>query len=116
DDCVARRSWSVVLGLTPVIAWEVFSFVYYGSFVPNTAYAKLSNGIALSALLHQGFVYLVDSASHDPLTLLTIGASLVMTWRLGTRRDWALAAGAVLYLLYVIWVGGDFMSGRMLTP
>src|SRR5262249_53082375 len=38
----------IALALSPLAAWELFSFVYYGSFVPNTAYAKLSNGISRS--------------------------------------------------------------------
>ena len=115
-DDVRHRTPSIALALLPLVVWELFSFVYYGSLVPNTAYAKLSHGIARRDVVHQGFVYLIDSVSHDPVTLLTIGASLPLVYWLGTRRDWTLTAGALLYLLYIVWIGGDFMSGRLLTP
>lgn len=115
EDLVHRRR-AILLAIAPAAAWEIFSFVYYGSLVPNTAYAKLSNGVPRRALVHQGFVYLVDSISHDPVTLLAIAASLALSFRLRTARIWALPAGAILYLAYVVWIGGDFMSGRLLTP
>ena len=60
------------LGLWPLVAWEVFSVVYYGVPFPNTAYAKLATGIPKPELLHQGFVYLLDSLNRDPVTLLVI--------------------------------------------
>jgi arabinofuranosyltransferase len=34
----------VALGMLPLVAWEVFSLIYYGFPVPNTAYAKLDTG------------------------------------------------------------------------
>jgi arabinofuranosyltransferase len=108
----ARSLRSLAIGLAPLGAWEVFSVVYYGFPVPNTAFAKLHTGIPERDLLIQGLRYLQESWLHDPLTLVVIAASVVAGW-LGGRR--ALAAGVVLDLIYVAWVGGDFMSGRFLT-
>jgi arabinofuranosyltransferase len=45
---------SVLLGFTPFLLWEGFALWYYGSPVPNTAYAKLDTGIPLTDLLTQG--------------------------------------------------------------
>jgi arabinofuranosyltransferase len=102
----------LLLGLAPLIAWELFSLVYYGSFVPNTAYAKLNLEISPWALARQGLLYLADTARYDPITLLLVvagtGASL---WK-GGAGERLVAAGVLLSLLYVVRIGGDFMSGR----
>jgi len=109
-----RRSGAaqLLLGLSPLFAWELFSLVYYGSLVPNTAHAKLNLEIAPLALALQGLRYFADSARYDPITLLLVfagtGASL---WK-GRAGERLVAAGVLLYLLYLIRIGGDFMSGR----
>lgn len=116
-----ERSWravrTVALGLAPFVAWELFSLVYYGFFLPNTAYAKLATGIPAGQLAAQGLHYLVDSLVRDPLTLLVVGLAVGSVWLVsdGRRRLAPLAAGLVLYVYYVVRVGGDFMTGRMLS-
>jgi arabinofuranosyltransferase len=111
-----RARWQFILGLTPLLAWEAFSLVYYGFLVPNTAYAKLATGIPQSALTEQGLAYLQNSWRADPPTLIVIGSAAIAA--LWTRRVEALtiAAGLVLQLVYIVRVGGDFMSGRFLAP
>jgi len=110
-----ERVGSFTLGLAPLFVWHGFSLVYYGALVPNTAYAKLSTGIAGGDLRAQGLVYLAESLRFDPLTLVTVAAGSVAT-RWLSWRERALALGALLYLGYVVSIGGDFMSGRFLTP
>jgi arabinofuranosyltransferase len=116
---VKRRSARMVVralaGLTPLVAWEVFSLVYYGFPFPNTAYAKLGTGISAAAGIKQGSLYFADSWHLDPLTLLIIGVGLAVPRRDQQQSDWPIRAGVVLYLGYVLWIGGDFMSGRFLT-
>src|SRR5579859_1334817 len=63
------RAW---IGLSPFIAWELFSLLYYGFLFPNTAYAKLGSGVHLKSMLMQGECYLLNSLSWDPITLFTI--------------------------------------------
>ncbi len=106
---------TVVLGFAPFIAWEIFAVIYYGFPFPNTAYAKLDTGIPAMDLVYKGLGYLWNSIQTDPLTLTTIAGALLLTvlWR--DRRRIALAVGIALYLLYVVRIGGDFMSGRFLT-
>jgi arabinofuranosyltransferase len=109
------KRWFLI-GLLPLVAWELFSLVYYGSPVPNTGYAKLATGIPQPALTHQGLVYLAHTWHVDPLTPGTIAVAIALVlWR--PRRTTAIiAAGIVLTIAYVVHVGGDFMNGRFLVP
>ena len=106
---------AVVIGLSPALLWTVFALVYYGFPFPNTAYAKLGAGISQGELWTQGVVYLVDSVDRDPLTLLVVAFGAVLALASRVTAIGALVAGIVLHLLYVIWIGGDFMSGRFLS-
>lgn len=117
DSRRARSIRAAAVGLAPLVAWEAFSLVYYGFLLPNTAYAKLQTGVATGELLAQGGLYLLDSLSADPVTLTVMAAAVVLCLSERKRRvaDWPLAAGVILYLVYVVRVGGDFMSGRFLV-
>lgn len=106
---------ATVLGLLPLITWEIFSLIYYGALVPNTALVKLGTGLPRLALIAQGGFYLLYSLLHDPITLVGLGLALVLAWR-GEDRPARLAAmGAALYLAYIVWIGGDYMGGRFLS-
>ncbi len=111
-----RDALAIGLGLLPLALWELFSLFYYGFLVPNTAYAKLNTGITHIELLHQGLRYLLESASLDPLGAIAIGAGLVAALWLGIGRFRWTAVSILLYLLYIVYIGGDFMAGRFLTP
>ncbi|MDP6700587.1 MAG: tetratricopeptide repeat protein, partial [Candidatus Latescibacteria bacterium] len=100
-------------GFAPLGLWTAFSLFYYGSPVPNTAYAKLNTGIARGELFDQGLAYYLNSLGADPLTLGVIACSLSLVLRY--RQGRALALGMILYMGYVVWIGGDFMSGRFFS-
>lgn len=103
------------LGAIPVIAWESFSLLYYGFLVPNTAFAKLSTGADSMELFRQGLTYLRDSLTRDPVVLpVTVagGVLAIVRWRAGALP---LGVGVLLYLAYVVVIGGDFMTGRFLA-
>lgn len=102
-------------GLAPAIAWTLFATVYYGFPLPNTAYAKLGHGVSAIEILQQGVLYLIDSLDRDPITLTATGLGIgaALAGGCGMRR--ALAVGALLYLGWVVSVGGDFMAGRFLV-
>jgi arabinofuranosyltransferase len=108
-----RVWWLVVVGMLPILAWEIFSVIYYGFPLPNSAYAKLWTGLPRADLVHQGLIYLLDSAANDPVTLMVIAAAIVSP--LVGRGDRLIACGIILNLAYLIWAGGDFMSGRFLA-
>ncbi|MBS14422.1 MAG: hypothetical protein CME19_22890 [Gemmatimonadetes bacterium] len=99
----------------PLILWFVFSLVYYGFPFPNTAYAKLGSGIPRMDLLSQGISYLGSCWMHDWLSCVLIMGAFVVA---AVRREpvgLTLAAGMILHLAYVVWIGGGFMVGRFLT-
>lgn len=109
---------ALALACMPLVAWEIFSLVYYGSFVPNTAHAKLAHALPRSELARQGLAYLASFATFDPVGALVSawGLSLgLVSIRIFPRRG-AMALGGVAYIAYLVYIGGDFMAGRMLTP
>lgn len=106
---------TMLAGLTPVIAWSVFSLFYYGFIWPNTAYAKLGHGVPRVEIISQSYYYFINSLTLDPVTLVVIGTGLVMPFFLRDRKLMMASLGILLYLGYVVWIGGDFMSGRFFT-
>jgi arabinofuranosyltransferase len=107
----------VAIGMLPLVVWESFSLWYYGFPVPNTAYAKLAAGIASTDLMHQGQTYLLNAASHSPFTAAVIAITILgALFHLKNARYLLGVIGISLYLTYIIKVGGDFMSGRFLSP
>lgn len=106
---------ALAAGFAPLVAWEGFALVYYGSPVPNSAWAKLNVAIGLPALAARGADYLLDSLTRDPITEVATLACVAFACVRGNGARRAAAAGVVLYLVYVVCIGGDFMSGRFLT-
>jgi len=114
-----QNKWQAIrigfLAVSPLVAWEIFSYVYYGYMFPNTYYAKLNSGTPSGRLLMQGVFYFIASIQRDPLTPLVIFFSMI--YGLFNKnliiRLWGI--GLVLYLAYIIKIGGDFMVGRFLT-
>ncbi|MFB3895957.1 MAG: tetratricopeptide repeat protein [bacterium] len=105
-----------LLGFTPFIFWEIFAIWYYGFPFPNTAYAKLFLGFSEIEKMVQGVYYFTNSFTHDPITLVIIGLAIGFTWfSFRSQKDYRYffhACGIILYLLYILLIGGDFMSGR----
>jgi arabinofuranosyltransferase len=114
-----ERSWraagSVLVGFLPFIAWELFALVYYGYALPNTAYAKLNTGIGAMDSFRQGLSYCLVTLNIDPLTLIAIAAGVIAAIVVREPRQVCLAIGIVLYLLYVVRIGADFMAGRFFS-
>jgi arabinofuranosyltransferase len=110
----SRRAYrALVLGFLPLIVWELFSVVYYGFPIPNTAFAKMKTGVAESDLLKQGVTYVLDSVARDPLTLLVAVAVAIWATIDNPRRTRPIGVAILLHIATVTSVGGDFMSGRM---
>lgn len=107
--------YALIMGQAPLILWLCFATFYYGFPSPNTGYAKLSTGIPMHELVEQGFQYLVDSIKFDPLTLLIILAGVASALLAEDRSKFPFAIGIILYLIYTIGIGGDFMRGRFLS-
>lgn len=105
----------IIAGFIPLIAWLLFSLFYYGFPFPNTAYAKLNHGINSYELIEQGLYYFLNSFYLDPVTITLIFTCLALLFFLKMKSHYPAAIGIILYLIYIISVGGDFMSGRFLS-
>jgi len=123
---LALRAPVSLAGLAPLALWCLFSLVYYGTVLPNTVHAKYGAYGFADGIRH-GLTYVADFARFEPLHFgigaLGLGLGLGEVSRSEHRYNfvsWALLAllsGAVLYVLFVVYGGGDFMRGRMLmTP
>jgi arabinofuranosyltransferase len=121
------RLGRLAAGLLPLVAWELFALLYYGSPFPNTKYAKLDTGIPAAALATQGLRYALDLLRRDAgsawllLVALALAARRLPAALRGAGDPEApafaaLGAGIAAYLLYLIAIGGDFMSGRLFAP
>ena len=104
-----------LLGCVPLISWLIFSTVYYGFPFPNTAYAKLNTGVPTSKLIHQGLRYFSNSLHSDTVTLSVIFLTAGYLLFKPKKKILYAGLGMVTYLLYVIVIGGDFMSGRFFS-
>ncbi len=101
----------VIVSSMIVIAWMLFSLFYFGHFLPNTFYAKLESGYPVGEFIKRGLQYYQVQYHHDLITLLIIAVGVVLgVFQGGFRR--ALALGLIIYLLYIVKIGGDFMMGR----
>lgn len=117
---LARRRKVAVMQLIPglmlLAAWHGFSLIYYGTLIPNTAYAKLESGLGTGLYLTQGMRYAYYLLIGDTMGTLALLWSFTRLWRKppddAAFAPAAVALGILCYSLYVIAVGGDYMAGR----
>lgn len=120
----SRRWLGPAFALLVVLGWYGFATIYYGTPLPNTAYAKVT--MPLSAALPMGAHYVMDYARSEPIHALLIliaiaGGLAFAVWSRLRGRDgtvvvgW-LGLGIACHVAYVISIGGDFMRGRFMDP
>ncbi|MBL8103419.1 MAG: hypothetical protein JNM02_12865 [Anaerolineales bacterium] len=102
-------------GFLPLFLWELFATFYYGFPLPNPYYVKAQTGLDMPYLLMQGWAYIKNSIHWDPLTLGTVVLGVLSIFVHRDGRRIAIATGIVSYIFYILWVGGDFMSGRFFS-
>lgn len=102
-------------GLLPFILWEFFSLFYFGFFVPNTAFVKLGTEIAKSEYIKRGIQYILITCIVDPLVILIPIAVILVALFIKKANYIFHELGILLYIAYVIYIGGDFMLGRHFT-
>lgn len=120
----SRRWLGPAFALLAVLGWYGFATVYYGTPLPNTAYAKVT--MPFSAALPMGAHYVMDYARSEPihalliLTAIVAAPTLAVSNRLrghgGTGVLGWLGLGIACHVAYVISIGGDFMRGRFVDP
>jgi arabinofuranosyltransferase len=103
------------LGALAPLAFTAFSLVYYGFPFPNTAYAKLNVELPRLELIGRGLKYVLELGYYDPVSALCIVLAIVLITVRGRAIERALLAGVLFYLIYVVSIGGDFMSGRFFS-
>jgi arabinofuranosyltransferase len=110
-----RLARTIPVGLSPAIAWLLFSTFYYGFPFPNTAYAKMiTTNLSLVQRLERGSVYYLITFRWDALAFLAILVSFFYAVR---SRQWKAVAGLLgigIYLTYV-WAtasAATHMAGR----
>lgn len=104
-----------ILGLLPFILWEAFATFYFGFPFPNPAYVKLGTHIAQSEYIQRGIVYTIYSGMDDTVLLVVPFLYVVLSCFTKKLRYWLTSAGILLYFIYIIRIGGDFMMGRHFT-
>lgn len=112
----------VAAALALPLAYQVLRMGYYASIVPNTALAKAAG----ESRWDQGWYYLVNTvgpyALVVPLLAMAVWVVAVRRRRFdrmfggsdGLRLVVATVAAALVHVLYVVRVGGDYMHARML--
>lgn len=115
-----RRQWQLLVAagialLSPLLVWFAWSKVTYDTWLPNTFEAKRNVNIPAPELVIQGLRYLWVTFEHDPVSLLVLVAGILMALVMGPAMVRVWGIGVVLYLGYVVWIGGDFMAGRFVA-
>jgi len=118
---VYHASWKgrlniLLAGGAPLLAWFGFATIYYGFPLPNTAYAKLPANYPLELYINSGLDYVQSLLFYSPLTaLILLAGSIMSIWALtkDEKRPALLCMGCLLYGLYIVRVGGDYMAGRL---
>lgn len=103
-----------VLATLPIVlllaSMTIFRIVYYDDILPNTFYAKVSG----SGALLRGLEYCFTHLRHHPLMWL----GLFFVFKNIRDTKWFMLLSVFgIYLLYVIWIGGDFKpTSRFILP
>jgi arabinofuranosyltransferase len=112
----------IFTGMIPILGWMVFSLFYYGFIFPNTMYAKVGAELPVANYIKVGLYYVAEYAMADPMIAGILIYMIALTWTSHFRRflrspdnyDHArvffLGVGMTLYSLYVIRVGGSYIT------
>ena len=96
-----------------VLSWLVFSLYYYGSLFPSTYYAKTVGSYETVDSFRNALNYYKATMARDFLTSLPfIFCFIFIRSRFLDKKDKLVVFSAIPYLLYIFWIGGDFMQGR----
>jgi len=109
----ARIALNVAMGLLPAMVWVAFSLFYYGAPVPNTALAKVQNGLVFAENAQQAVNYIKWTIDRDVVSAVLLLAGLI--GGLGDRKFRMFAIGLILWIAYLFYVGADYMGGRFFS-
>lgn len=112
---VKSTTGRILLGAMPFIVWNIFATYYYGSFIPNTAWAKLNHGIEHKLLWHQGYLYFQQLYIND---FISFSILIFITMSLFLQKDnklRLLGLSISISLIYIFNIGADYMLGRFIS-
>ncbi|TGN11710.1 hypothetical protein [Leptospira ilyithenensis] len=104
----------LLLPLGVLVGMELLRIDYYGEILPNTFYAKANH----SGYFTQGIGYLLYWFRAYPIYTLIFPLVICLLGRnlFYRRRKSFLSTAVLLYIAYVIYIGGDFMGMRFWIP
>lgn len=94
------------------IVWLIWKISFYGNLLPNTFYAK-SGPYLLDGLLYVGLFFL-SYGLFVPFGVLLVKPRQVFQQMQPIEA--MMLVLVVLWTLYLVWIGGDFMFFRMWVP
>jgi arabinofuranosyltransferase len=123
DDTTSDRLKFVGAALALPFAYQIFRMGYYGSLVANTAIAKEGT----VTRWNRGWQYFFDFVKPYwlavPLVLVVTVAYVPLILSARKRRDlrsqlvvFAFTVAAVLNIVYVVAIGGDYIHARLFLP
>ena len=102
--------WTIPCFLVPFLFYFFWRWSYYGKFLPNTFYVKVGS----ESLYHQGLIYMFDFVGRFWAWLFIIPlAFLSRVIRSNENLKFIVpyfVALTLVFSLYVIYIGGDFMD------
>ncbi|TGK04391.1 hypothetical protein EHO58_10805 [Leptospira selangorensis] len=103
---------------SPIVIWFLFAGIYYGSFLPNTYYAKTNITETFLETALQGWHYYERQLFWDPISFLFFPIAMIVgvCFKRLNRLALLTLASLLPFFLYLVSVGGDFMVGRFFTP
>ncbi len=100
-----------------LVSWTLFRLGYYGRWLPITYHTKK---LPLAADLTYGWNYFLEAGRNFGLPVLLLLAAWGTFWRANLaafNARMCATAGVLIYTLYVVSVGGDFMVlSRFFVP
>lgn len=107
----SKMIYAGLIGLLPFILFSIFCIFYYGFLFPNTYYAKINTGFPLIEYFERGWEYIWISALYDPLLISIIILAPFFYYK-KTKLWLAILIGTILKIMYIVYIGGDFMVCR----
>ncbi|HUP27587.1 MAG TPA: hypothetical protein VM409_04055 [Chloroflexia bacterium] len=114
-----RTDWAAIAAvslpfLAVVVPYEIWRISFYGYLFPNTFYAKTG---ATLALVQRGLEYTGTFLGERWLLTALAMAAVITGFRKLKGVEIGLTLLSAVYLLYIVWAGGDHFPGwRFLVP
>ena len=115
-----RRHFHLFVLILPqigvLVPWIVWKQWYYGGILPNPFYLKTVS--AFSGYFLHGLRYIVlFLISYGWIPICVVGLIAIRRWLRENNTFFLISSvGILLWVCYIISVGGDFMEFRMLVP